>query len=345
MSPKINLKTPAEENAAPVKTRVAVVGAGIAGLVTALTLQEEGHEVRLYERSPVVGPETCSWLAGGMLAPWCEREGTDPEVVARGAQAIGWWRDHYAGTESRGSLVLSAARDRSELARFGRNTSHHRTLDGAEIAALEPDLAGLFEEGLFYEEEAHLDPRFALPALAERFVKNGGVLKTGQAVELSQLREEIIVDCRGLAARDRLEKLRGVRGEMLRLRTHDVTFNRPVRLAHPWLPIYIVPRAEGEIMVGATSVETDHDGPVTARAAAEFLEAARRLHPALGEAEVIELGVGVRPAYPDNLPDVTVEDRVVSVNGLYRHGYLLTPWGAAKAATAVRALLSAGSAS
>ncbi|PCK76919.1 FAD-dependent oxidoreductase, partial [Rhizobium sophoriradicis] len=78
-------------------------------------------------------------------------------------------------------------------------------------------------------------------------------------------------------------------------------------------------------MVGATMIESDDAGPVTARSLMELLNAAYAMHPAFGEARVTETGAGVRPAYPDNLPRVTQEGSTLHVNGLYRHGFLLAP--------------------
>ncbi|QDH13685.1 FAD-dependent oxidoreductase [Formicincola oecophyllae] len=305
---------------------VAVVGAGVGGLVTATALLDAGCAVTLYERDREVGPGCCSWMSGGMLAPWCEKADTDPEVVARGVMALDWWEGHVDAFERHGSLVLSSKRDRSEIATYASRTTAHESLDGAAITALEPDLARLYQDGLFYPREGHLDPREALLELAQRFEARGGTLHTGRDVRPEGLGEDVVVDCRGLGARDCLPRLRGVRGEMLRVRTDDVTLTRPVRLLHLREPIYIVPRAKGEFMIGASSVETDWDGPVSVRTAARYLEACERLHPAFGQAEVIELGAGVRPAYPDNLPEVTREGRVIYLNGLYRHGWLLSPW-------------------
>src|SRR3546814_6688322 len=76
---------------------------------------------------------------------------------------------------------------------------------------------------------------------------------------------DVTVDCRGLAARDRLAELRGVRGEMLVLRSREVTLTRPVRLLHPRIPVYLVPRGEGRTMVGATMIESASRSPVSAR--------------------------------------------------------------------------------
>lgn len=105
-----------------------------------------------------------------------------------------------------------------------------------------------------------------------------------------------------------------------------------MRLLHPRVSVYVVPRAENLFMVGATMVECDAKGPITARSTMELLGAAYALHPAFGEAELVETGVGVRPAFTDNLPRVERDGRNIRINGLYRHGFLLAPAMARQAA-------------
>ena len=119
---------------------------------------------------------------------------------------------------------------------------------------------------------------------------------------------------------------------MLILRTPELRLSRPVRLLHPRFPLYIVPREDHHFMVGATMIESSATGPITARSTMELLNAAYALHPAFGEAEIVETGVGLRPAFPDNLPHVEWMGGVLSINGLYRHGFLLAPAMAQKAA-------------
>jgi glycine oxidase len=133
------------------------------------------------------------------------------------------------------------------------------------------------------------------------------------------------VDCRGLAARDALADLRGVRGEMLVIRSRDISLSRPVRMLHPRIPLYIVPRGQGVFMIGATMIESDARGGPTVRSAVELLNAAYALHPAFAEAEILEINADVRPAFPDNLPAVRHEGHVLYANGLFRHGFLLAP--------------------
>lgn len=306
--------------------QIELVGAGVAGLTAAVALAERGAQVTVHERASALGGEACSWLAGGMLAPGCEREGSEACVSERGAMALDWWAKRVPGVSRLGSLVLAPARDQAELQRFARRTDGHRLLDAEGLAALEPALAGRFERALWFADEGHLDPRRALPALVERLQALGGRLQLGAAVDPAALPAPTVVDCRGLAAREALPALRGVRGEMLLLRSRELRLRRPVRLLHPRIPMYVVPRADGLLMLGATSIESEHAGPVSVRSALELLNAAYVLHPALAEAEIVEFGVGVRPAFADNLPRVQRQGRVVHFNGLYRHGFLLAPW-------------------
>lgn len=305
--------------------KVTVVGAGVVGLACATELLARGAEVTVHERGPRVGAEACSWYAGGMLAPWCEGESAEEPVIRLGQRAADWWERHAGGVDRNGTLVVAPSRDRSELRRFGQRTSHFEEIDDEAIAGLEPDLAGRFSRGLFFAGEGHLDPRKAITALAGRLVSNGAVIHFDSAVEPVDLEADIILDCRGLAAREVLPDLRGVKGEMLLLRSHEIRLSRPVRLLHPRIPLYIVPRADGLFMVGATMIESGERSRISARAMLELLGAAYALHPAFAEAEVVEIGTDARPAFPDNLPRLTRRGRVIHVNGLYRHGFLLSP--------------------
>ena len=314
--------------------QVTIIGAGIAGLCCGLELAGRGVEVELLERQPAPGPGSCSWFAGGMLAPWCELEdGTEPLIAELGLDSLAWWHRHFEGVHRGGTLVVAAGRDLPQLTRFAQRTQHYRWLGAEQIAELEPDLAGRFVRALYFEEECHLDPRQALPFLAGRLRALGAVIRYGvSAGEATALPGRQLLDCRGLAARAALPDLRGVRGEMLLLRSRELTLRRPVRLLHPRLPLYVVPREDGVCMVGATMIENDGVGAVTARSALELLSAAYALHPAFGEAQVLELGAQARPAFTDNLPRMRRAGSTLYINGLYRHGFLLAPALAMRAA-------------
>ncbi len=313
-----------------------VIGAGIAGLACALELAERGAAVEVYERSARLGAPACSWFAGGMLAPWCERENSEPLIAQLGMESIPWWQRHFEGTVLTGTLVVAHPRDTAELAQFGRRTERFATLSGAAVGTLEPDLAGRFDRALYFADEGHLDPRAALAALAGRLATLGVAIhfsRTPGAAELGRARA--VLDCTGMAAAGVLPGLRGVKGEMLVLQLKGLALQRPVRVLHPRLPVYVVPRGGHTFMVGATLLESDDGERITARSMLELLAAAYALHPAFGEAHVLEIGTAVRAAFPDNLPRLTVRGSTVFVNGLYRHGFLIAPAMARRAAAVV----------
>jgi len=308
--------------------RATVLGAGVAGLCVAAELAARGCEVTVRDPSPTPGPHGCSWWAGGMLAPFCEGESAEEPVVRLGRGAADWWARQGVQVERQGTLVLALGRDRRELDRFARRVPQAERLDADGVAALEPDLAGRFDRGLLVRGEAHLDPRAALIQLRARLEGEGVRFLAG-----SERPEGQVFDCRGLAARDRLPDLRGVKGEMAVLRSAEIRLARPVRLLHPRHPLYVVPRAGGLFMLGATQIESD-DRRRSVRAALELLSAAYALHPAFGEAELVEHGADARPAFPDNLPRLRRQGDAILVNGLFRHGFLLAPALAAQAVQA-----------
>jgi glycine oxidase len=312
--------------------QVSVIGAGVAGLACALELAERGAAVEVLERAPQLGAHACSWFAGGMLAPWCERESAEPLIAQLGTESLPWWRARFAGTVVNGTLVVAHGRDAGELTQFGRRTAHFAPVGEEAIAALEPELAGRFARGLYFAEEGHLDPRAALGGLAARLAELGVPIRFGVGMSASGLSGRAVVDCRGLAARTELADLRGVKGEMLLLRLPELKLARPLRVLHPRLPVYVVPRSDGLFMVGATMIESDEGSRISARSMLELLSAAYALHPAFGEAQIVEIGTGVRAAFPDNLPQLRRAAGVLYVNGLYRHGFLLAPALARRAA-------------
>jgi len=295
-----------------------VIGAGVAGLAVATELADRRAEVQVFDPAGPPGPHGCSWWAGGMLAPWCEYENAEEPVLRLGQEAIDWWAGRTE-VQRRGTLVVANRRDLPDLRRFARRTEGFREISD-EIAELEPDLHG-FGKGLFFDAEAHLDPRKALQDLYKGLLDKGVTFHRELAPE--QLRNAI--DCRGLHAREILHDLRGVKGEMLVIRCPDIALSRPVRLLHPRMPLYIVPRGNGVYMLGATTIESEDSSRITARSMLELLSAAYALNPAFGEAEVLEIGVDLRPAFPDNLPRIRRLGHTIYANGLYRHGYLLAP--------------------
>jgi glycine oxidase len=302
---------------------IAIRGAGVVGLWQALALARTGHEVTLYERSAEPFADACSPFAGAMLAPRCEEESAEAVVRDLGKRGIALWRETYPGTMANGTLVVALHRDRCELDRFARMTGGHRRLSPAELAMLEPALGDRFAGGLYYAEEAHLAPELALRFLLDAALAQGVAVRLDDGARPEG--HDLVIDCRGLGAKDDLPTLRGVRGERIVVRSRDINLTRPLRLLHPRFPLYVVPWGDGLYMIGATVIESEETGPITLRSALDLLSAAYAVDPAFAEAEIVRQGAGARPAFPDNRPRIIVAKSYIYVNGLYRHGFLLAP--------------------
>ncbi|BBE74722.1 glycine oxidase ThiO [Oharaeibacter diazotrophicus] len=308
----------------PTRTDLAVVGAGPLGLVTALTAARAGLSVTVHERAADFSAGA-GWRAGGMLAPEIEAEVSSPALVELGRRAMDLWPDLFPGVERNGSLVVAGPREPGALDHFAAKTANHRLLGADELAALEPQVGERFRRALFYPSEGHLNTRDAYAGLAAALAEAGVPILFSWTGDVADLAAERVVDARGLGARDRFPELRGVKGEMALIRCREIAIRRPVRLLHHRHPLYVVPRADGVYMIGATTIETDVSDTVTLRSAGELLTQAYALHPAFAEAEVLEFNAGLRPAFPDNEPRIVEDGRLVAVNGLYRHGWLIAP--------------------
>jgi len=317
------------------KKNIIIIGAGIFGLCHALLLAQAGHRVRVLERSRKPFSEAASRYAGAMIAPFCEAEAAEPIIRDLGFAAAAIWRKVYPGLITQGSLVVAGTRDQGELRRFARMTSGHEMIDREGLHRLEPALADRFQTALYYAEEAHMPTPAALHDIMTLAENSGAVFEFGQAADAKPAiaagndaaGNDIVIDCRGLAARDELPELRGVRGERILISTPDLDLQRPVRLLHPRHACYIVPWGDGRFLLGATLIESDDTAPMTVRSALEHLGMAYALHPGFAEAELIEMSAGVRPSFPDNIPRVIVREggRKIYANGAFRHGFLLAP--------------------
>ncbi len=166
----------------PANTRsITVLGAGILGLWQALTLARAGHRVRLIEASAEPFTHAASLYGGVMLAPEREAETAPAMLRQLGREGVALWRNFYPALKSNGSIVVAAARDRGELERFARRTQGHRLLDGAELAALEPDLAGRFTSALYFPDEAHMPAPAALEFMLAEVQQAGVEIVFGEA--------------------------------------------------------------------------------------------------------------------------------------------------------------------
>jgi glycine oxidase len=210
-----------------------------------------------------------------------------------------------------------------------------RPLAGTALQALEPDLHG--SQGPLHAwwlpGEGHIDTPAMLMALHEgaREVTwhwssavdelDAGRIRTRDG---QQHAFDSVIDTRGVGARPALD-VRGVRGEVVWLHAPEVKLQRPVRLLHPRHRVYIVPRGDGRVLIGASEIESEDRSPVSLRSAVELMAAAHSVIPALAEARILKLDVNLRPATPDHRPVCQAQPGLLRLNGLYRHGWLLGP--------------------
>jgi glycine oxidase len=322
------------------KHDVAIVGGGLLGRLLAWRAALSGLAVELFDANDRLGSKATAWVAGGMVAPQAEAADAQSELVAMGRRSLSLWPEwlralsthvHYSAS---GTLLLWQRADAGEATRFQAllrerdPQANYQHLSGQQLAMQEPLLEGRFREALYLPSEAHVDNRQLLPALADTLDELGVVCNWNRRVEDTERpNASIVIDCRGKNAKSRWKELRGVRGELVRLHAPGVELRHMLRLLHPRHSIYLISRPGGNIVVGATAIESDDCSPVSVRGALELLSVAYSVLPELGEARIIELNCDCRPALPDNRPAIRYSPptRLLEVNGLYRHGFLLSP--------------------
>lgn len=333
---------------------VAIAGAGLAGRLIAWRLARAGWRVSLFDRSARDDRRSASHVAAAMLSPLAERVSSDEVVFDLAQRAMALWPAWLADLRQdtgqvvyhrrEGTLVIAHPADRGTLEHFTQvlrqklDAQHQglvRPMDRAGLAALEPALAGRFEQGLHLVGDGQLANDELLAALTLALGRldvewHAGREVTSLSSGLLQTTEggceaDVVIDARGLGARSAWPNLRGVRGEVLTVECQEVELQRPVRLMHPRYQIYIAPRPNHRFVVGATELESEDDGPATVRSVLELGSALYSLHPAFGEARVVQIAASLRPALDDHRPVLRSTGGVWELNGLYRHGYLCAP--------------------
>ena len=318
---------------------IAVVGFGLAGRLAALELSKL-HHVTVFEADDEQTPNSAGKVAAAMLAPLAESVLCEADLALMGLDSMKRWPEIVSELEGdvffqqQGTLVVAHQQDKGDLQSFTQRikpiAGHSaQALNAQQIAQLEPELANRFNQGLFLPCEGQIDNQAFYKAsftmLNKRKVKcvfNQRVtIKNG---EINNRPFDYIIDCRGLGAKSD-KPLRGVRGEVARLYAPEVNLTRPVRLMHPRYPIYIAPKPNHEYVIGATEIESQDSGAATVRSTLELLSAAYTVHSGFAEARLLNIQAGLRPAFSDNRPEVTQVGNVISINGLYRHGYMLAP--------------------
>jgi len=269
----------------------------------------------------------------------------------------------YDGMEQKGTIITAHAQDMGELEHFIGMLKHKvaindeiETLDSQALAKLEPQLSH-HQKAFFLKDEGQIDSQrfiaFTTTTLEmnhhitwREFTKVDKITPYKVHIGKDTKEYDWVFDSRGLGAKEYFSDLRGVRGEVYWLESKEISISRPTRLMHPRYKIYIVPRTNGcegmdleyckdckiaqsvgvtRYIIGASEIESEDDSPVSVRSTLELLSAAFSTHPAFGEARMVNTETNCRPAFKDNLPRIENEKGLTRINGLYRHGYLLSP--------------------
>jgi glycine oxidase len=350
---------------------VLVLGAGVIGLSCAWRAARDGHAVTVLDPAPSSG---ASWVAGGMLAPVTEAWPGEEELLALGVESVRRWPSFVAeltaaagrpaGLRTDGTVVAATGSgDRAELdtlAAFLRTLGRPvERLTGRELRRLEPGLGPDVRGGLSVPDDLAVDNRVLLAALRAACA-NAGVRVVPRAAEVvlddgtrvvgvrcadgTEIAAPTVLVCAGAhsgALHPALHGLvRPVKGEILRLATRPGAFpppRRTVRALVDGRPVYLVPRDDGGLVLGATQTEVGFDTTVTVGGVRDLLRDAERILPGIAEYALVETSAGLRPGSPDNRPLIGAlgPDGLLVATGHHRNGMLLAP----VTADAVAALL------
>ncbi|AWB65345.1 FAD-dependent oxidoreductase [Saccharobesus litoralis] len=333
--------------------KVAIVGAGLVGRLLSLLLAKESQfDVSLFEKNALNYADATGRIAASMIAPTAESVVASRDIVTMGHASLALWPELLQALQltvdfqRQGSVILAHRQDEADLRSFMQRVHLQQDEDLLEIDAqqlnqIEPELANHFSRILFLPNEGQIENSQLYQQTASAILASSIQVycQTEVKIDDAQIsfnderpkqKFDLVIDCRGLGAKgdmiNQLKVLRGVRGEVIRVKAPEVNLTRPVRLMHPRYPIYIVPKDNQEYVIGATEIESQDDRPTSVRSALELLSAAYSVHKGFAEANIIAMQSGLRPTLNDNEPSIDVSQHHIQVNGLYRHGYLLTPY-------------------
>jgi glycine oxidase len=340
---------------------VVVIGAGAIGTAVAWRCAQRGLSVTLVDPAPERG----AWMtAAGMLAPTTELHYTETPLLRLGLDSLARFPEFAAEVTAESGLAVGfvecgtvlVAWDGADLAALTDLQAFAaplgvpaQMLTGAELRALEPALAPGLPGGLLAPGDNQVDPRLLHAALL-----HAGRTRGVQVIESTA---SVIVErdrARGVRTEDGevigstyvvvaagcwsgqvdgvpatlAAPVRPVKGQTLRLRLPgQPRLQHVLRGTVKGSPIYVVPRADGRIVVGATSEEAGFDVQPRAGAVYELLRDAQSVLPDLSEAVLEEVSTGLRPGSPDNAPIVGSSgvDGLIFATGHHRNGILLTP--------------------
>jgi glycine oxidase len=340
---------------------VIIVGGGLIGLATAWRSLTRGLSVTVIDPEPA---QKASYVAAGMLTPVSELTYGEEPLLRLGLASRDRYPSFVAELEEvsgqrtgfRDDGVLQVALDADDLAVLGELRRFQEslglpveTLNARECRRLEPMLAPSVRGGLLASADGSVDPRRLSPALLTAVERLGGTLVRERVAEVLtedgraagvrldgggtlHAAQTVLAagpwtqDIKGVPA-EALPPVRPVKGQILRLRGETPFIGRCVRGVVRGSSVYLVPRDDGELVVGATQEEMGFDTTVTAGGVWELLRDARELLPGVTELAFAEVTAGLRPGTPDNAPvlGASAVPGLLFATGHFRNGVLLTP--------------------
>ncbi len=345
-------------------SHVHVVGGGVIGLACAWELSRNGHDVTVI--APAPGRDGASWVAAGMLAPVTEAQFGESALTALLREGARLWPDFVAALEAAAGAdvgydatgTVTVALDASDRASLDDLLAYQHALglvaerrSASECRHLVPALSPSVRGGIEVPGDHAVDNRALLGALVAACRTGGVAFSEGRVAVLGPGPALVLADGRrvgtdhvvlaagtGLPGIGGLEgaalpPVRAVKGHILRLGPSQGSpappplLDRTVRALAHGRSVYLVPRRDGSLVIGATVEERGSDTAVQAGPVHELLCDARAVVPGVDELELLEAAAGLRPATPDNTPCIgwTGIEGVVVATGHYRNGITLAP--------------------
>jgi len=348
-----------------VNKNVIIIGGGVIGLGIGWQLAKTGASVTIYERDRA--GHAASWAAAGMLAPLAEAHTEEPELLTLGSKSLAlypqWVEELEAdaqmsiGYRVEGTLIVGLEADDSEQLRHLFAAQQHLGVDvdwltGREAREIEPALSPRATAAIHCATDYQVDNRLMVEALQHAYKASGGVLHENSAIEKIVVENGIVT---GVQTQEGFHEtdvvvlsagcwsgqidglpdairppVRPVKGQMLALQMEEgidiKTVIRTVRARYP-TSVYLVPRTDGRLIIGATSEEMGFDTRLTVGGMFELLRGAWEAVPGVYELPILETWAGLRPGSRDNAPILgkTPIENLIYATGHYRSGILLAP--------------------
>ena len=345
--------------------KILIIGGGVIGLGIGWQLAKAGAAVTIHERGQT--GRGASWAAAGMLGPIAEAHSDELDLLKLSNQSLARYPEWVneleteaempIGYRAEGTLIIGIQPDDAYQLRHTYDLQQDlglnvEWLSGKEARKIEGALSPYVTAAIRCETDHQVDNRLMAHALQRAYQGRGGVLHQNSTIERIVIENGVIT---GVQTQDGFQgtdvcilaagcwsgqinglpdaiipPVRPVKGQMLALRMReDIMIEnviRTVKARYP-MPVYLVPRSDGRLIVGATTEELGFDTDLTVGGVYELLHGACEAVPGIYELPLIETWTGLRPGSTDNAPILgkTPVENLIYATGHYRNGILLTP--------------------